>query len=135
MNREEQIRFAAYQVMELGRMEVVPEVFATEYVAHAGERTYKGHAFIRRFSKQMKTALPDVKVKKVEVLVQTEDTVTWQRTLVGTHQENMMGIPASGKQIEWVDMVVSRFQDGLIVEEWVVSELMGELLVKRPKTK
>ncbi|WDH75254.1 ester cyclase [Exiguobacterium marinum] len=135
MNREEQIRFAAYQVMELGKMEVVPEVFATEYVAHAGERTYTGHAFIRRFSKQMKTALPDVKVKKVEVLVQTEDTVTWQRTLVGTHQENMMGIPASGKQIEWVDMVVSRFQKGLIVEEWVVSELMGELLVKRPKIK
>ncbi|WP_214699662.1 MULTISPECIES: ester cyclase [unclassified Exiguobacterium] len=133
MNREEQIRFAAHQVMELGKVEVVPEVFATEYVAHAGERTYKGHAFIRRFSKQMKTAIPDVKVKQVEVLVQTEDILTWQRTLVGTHQENMMGIPASGKQVKWVDMVVSRFQDGLIVEEWVVSELMGELLVKQSK--
>ncbi|WP_215144054.1 ester cyclase [Exiguobacterium qingdaonense] len=133
MNREEQIRFAAHQVMELGNMEVVPEVFATEYVAHAGKRTYHGHAFIRRFSKQMKTAIPDVEVKKIEVLVQTEDTITWQRTLSGTHQRNMMGIPASGKQVEWVDMVVSRFQNGLIVEEWVVSELMGELLVKQPK--
>ena len=100
MNREEQIRIAAHQVIELGNMEVVPEVFATEYVAHAGERTYQGHAFIRRFSKQMKTAILDVKVKKIEVLIQTEDTVTWQRTLSGTHQENMMGIPASGKQVE-----------------------------------
>ncbi|MDE0563194.1 ester cyclase [Exiguobacterium sp. B2(2022)] len=133
MNREEQIRFAAYQVIELGKMQVVPEVFATEYVAHAGERTYQGHAFIRRFSKQMKTAIPDVKVKKIEVLVQTENTVSWQRTLIGTHRENMLGIPASGKQVEWVDMVVSRFQEGLIVEEWVVSELMGELLVKQPE--
>ncbi|MFT7489878.1 MAG: putative ester cyclase [Candidatus Promineifilaceae bacterium] len=42
----------------------------------------------------------------------------------------MQGIPASGKKVTWRDMVVTRFSDDKIGEEWVVSELMGELLLK-----
>ncbi len=37
--------------------------------------------------------------------------------------------------IKWTDMVVSRFENDKIAEEWVVSELMGELLLKTPAKK
>jgi predicted ester cyclase len=67
---------------------------------------------------------------KVEFLVDEGAKITWQRTLEGTHQVDMQGIPASGKKVKWIDMVVSRFENGKIAEEWVVSELMGELLLK-----
>jgi len=56
------------------------------------------------------------------------------KTLVaeGLH---MMGIPASEKKIKWKEMVVSRFEGDKIAEEWVVSELAGQLLLKQPKKK
>jgi predicted ester cyclase len=45
----------------------------------------------------------------------------------------MQGIPPSGKKVKWVDLVVTRFNNERIAEEWVVSELMGELLLKVPR--
>ncbi len=50
----------------------------------------------------------------------------------GTHLKNLMGIPPSGKKITWNEMVVSRFEKGKIVKEWVVSELSGKLLLNQP---
>ena len=44
----------------------------------------------------------------------------------------MMGIPPSKKKIKWNEMVVSRFEGDKIAEEWVVSELAGQLLLKQP---
>ncbi len=39
------------------------------------------------------------------------------------------------KKLKWNEMVVSRFEGDKIAEEWVVSELAGQLLLKLPKTK
>jgi predicted ester cyclase len=44
----------------------------------------------------------------------------------------MMGIPPSDKKIKWIEMVVTRFEGDRIAEEWVVSELAGQLLLKQP---
>jgi predicted ester cyclase len=46
----------------------------------------------------------------------------------------MMGIQASGKKIEWTDIIVTCFDDGKIAEEWILSELMDQLLLKSPST-
>jgi predicted ester cyclase len=45
----------------------------------------------------------------------------------------MQGIPPSGKKVKWVDMVVTRFENDKIAEDRVVSELMGEMLLRGPK--
>ncbi len=34
------------------------------------------------------------------------------------------------EKIKWVDMLVTRFHNEKITEEWIVSEYMGELLLK-----
>jgi hypothetical protein len=44
----------------------------------------------------------------------------------------MMGALPSGQILTWRDMVVSRFENGRIAEEWNVSELAGEMLSKPP---
>ncbi len=129
---EEHIAFGNVELIEKGNLDVIDEIFATDYVAHSGDKEYKGHAFIKRWTKQLRSAIPDVKVVKVEVHVQAGDTIVWQRTLRGTHTANMMGALPSGKKVKWVDMVISRFEGDRIVEEWTVSELAGELLSKPP---
>jgi predicted ester cyclase len=126
MNQEEKIAFGLQELVK-GNSDVVDEIFSTDYLAHAGDKEYKGHEFIKRFTRQLRSAFPDISIRKIEFLAQTGDTITWQRTFTGTHETNMMGIPPSGKKVKWIEMVVTRFKDEKIAEEWVVSELAGEL--------
>jgi predicted ester cyclase len=135
MNKEEQIKNSNYQLIERGNLDAVEKFFTANYVAHAGDKDYQGHDFIKHFDKQIRTALPDISVLKVEFLINAGNTIAWQRTLHGTHKANMMGIPPSEKKIIWNEMVVSRFEGDKIAEEWVVSELVGQLLLKLPKIK
>ena len=131
-SKEEKIRYSIEELVK-GNLGIVDETFATDYVAHAGEKEYRGHSFIIRFANQLRTAIPDIRVVDVKFLVQDANNIAWQRTLGGTNKVEMRGIPPSGKKVKWVDMVVSRFNNEKIAEEWVVSELMGELLLKVPR--
>ena len=133
--KEEQIKFTVDQLIGQGNLDVVDVIFTTDYIAHAEDKVYKGHEFIKRFAKQVRSAIPDIRVLNVEFLVKAGATIAWQRTLHGTHKANMMGIPASEKKIKWNEMVVSRFEGDKIAEEWVVSELAGQLLLKQPRNK
>ena len=114
-------------------MSFIDDLFITDYIAHSGEKEHVGHDFIRRFVKQLRSAIPDIKVVKVEVLLQSGDLVAWQRFLSGTHKADMMGVPPSEQKVQWLEMVVSRFHGDKIAEEWIISELAGELLSKPPR--
>lgn len=129
-SKENIIKHAVEELVGKGNLDVIDETFSTGYIAHAGEKKYTGHSFIKRFISQLHSSIPDITVTDVSFLVSEGDKLTWQRTLEGTHQMDMQGIPASGKKVTWVEMIVSRFENQKIAEEWVVSELMGELLLK-----
>lgn len=132
MNREDTIRYAMDQLIGHGNMEAVEAVFSTNYIAHAEDKEYKGHEFIKRYSRQLRSAIPDIRVMKIEFLCKEGNTIAWQRSFRGTHKANMMGIPPSDKKITWKEMVVTRFEGDRIAEEWVVSELAGQLMLKQP---
>jgi len=128
----EQIKLANDELFGKGNLDIIDEIFATNYIVHAGNKDYKGHEFIKKFTRQLRLAIPDIRVDKVSLLSQADNTITWLRTLSGKHEENMMGIPPSGTKIQWRDMVVTNFEDGKITEEWTVSELVGQLLLNSP---
>ena len=131
MNNEERITFANDEILGKGNLDVVGEVLATDYVAHAGGNDYKGHEFIRQFVGRLRSAIPDLQVVEVAPLLQAGDMIAWQRTLSGTHKADMMGIPPTGQKVEWREMVVTRFDGEKIAEDWVVSELAGQLLLSQ----
>ncbi len=135
MDKEKIIKLAVRRLIESGDFDIVEKVFSINYIAHAGDKDYKGHDFVKKFTKQIRSAIPDIKVKSIEFLSKSGNTITWQRTFSGTHKKNMKGIPPSDKKIKWRDMVVSRFEGETISEEWIISELMGELLLKTPGKK
>jgi len=70
---------------------------------------------------------------EVEILVEGPERISWQRTLSATHAGTYLGFPATGRKLVWRDMVTSRFRDGLIVEEWVVTDLAEQLLKARKR--
>lgn len=126
-----QIKLIVDQLIVNGNYDILESVYSTDYVAHAGEKSYRGHKFIKQFTKQVRKAIPDIKIEKIEVLLQTESVLTWQRTFSGTHKADLMKIPASNKKVKWYEMVVSRFGDGKITEEWVASDLAFQLMLKQ----
>ncbi len=131
-SNEERVRFANDEILGKGNLDVVDEIFATDYVVHAGGKDYKGLAFVRRFATLLRSAIPDLRVVEVAVLIQAGDTIAWQRTFSGTHEADMMGIPPTGQKVEWREIFVTRFDGEKIAEEWMVSELAGELALKSP---
>lgn len=133
MDKIELINYANQQLIHLGNLAVISEVFTIDYIAYADGKEYKGHTFIKRFAKQLRDAFPDLRVVKVEILTSDEEKITWQRVLAGTNTGGLMGIPASGKKVTWTEMVVSRLATNKIAEEWIVSELLGKMLLQLPK--
>jgi steroid delta-isomerase-like uncharacterized protein len=116
-----------------GALNEIERFFSPDYVAHLTEQKMTGgHDSIRKVLSSIRKSFPDLKVE-VEILVEGVNRVAWQRTLQGTHQAAFKGFPGSGRSIVWRDMVTSHFRDGLIVEEWVVTDLAERLLLSRKK--
>ena len=116
-----------------GKLDAIGEFFTPDYVAHLTEQDMAGgHGAIRRFLGMLQRGFPDLQVE-VEILLEGKDRVAWQRTLRGTHQGDYMGFPATGRQLVWRDMFTSRFRDGLIAEDWVVTDLAERLLLARKR--
>lgn len=113
-----------------GDLDAIGEFFAPDYVAHGTDQDMAGHGAIRRFLGMLQRAFPDLQVE-VEILVKARDRVAWQRTFRATHKGDFKGFPGTGRPIVWRDMVISRFHDGLIAEDWVITELAERLLLAR----
>ncbi len=130
MDKLTTIKQAHIQLFEVGDLASVPLFFDENYVAHAGDKTYNGHKFILQFVKQIKTAIPDLKLQKCELLSENNNILTIQKTFTGTHFSPLKGIPASGKKVKWYEISVVKFNNDKIIEEWVVSDLAAQLMLK-----
>ena len=129
----ERIRRANEELLSCGNLDAVDDFFGADYVVHAGDKDYRGPKFIKQFIKQLRSAIDNLEVVEVAIFSEAGDTLTWQRTLSGTHVGALGGIPPTRRKVKWCDMVVSRFDGDKIAEEWTVSELAGELFSKFPR--
>jgi len=120
------------QILATGDLDAIREFFAPDYVAHGTGKDMAGHGGIRKLVGMYRRAFPDLRVE-VEILVTDKDRVAWQRTLRATHKGDFKGFPATGRPVVWRDMVTSRFRDGLIAEDWVISDLAERLLLARKR--
>jgi steroid delta-isomerase-like uncharacterized protein len=119
------IQKANDELFHKGNLDMVREMFAPSYVVHlTGADKSGSHEFIRSFVTDLRAAFPDLRVE-VEVLIADGDKVAWQRTHRGTFKSDFQGIPATGRSMLWRDMVVTRYENGKIAEEWGVSDFVG----------
>jgi steroid delta-isomerase-like uncharacterized protein len=70
----------------------------------------------------MRRAFPDLKAR-IEDIVAAQDKVAVRLRFRGTHSGEFLGIPATGRAIEYVSHEFYRIADGLIAEEWICSDL------------
>ena len=120
-------------LMVNGEFQAIDEFFTPDYVVHlTAQDIAGGHDAIRRILRMYRRAFTDIQVK-VEILVKAKERVAWQRTIRATHSGNFKGFQATGRTIVWRDMVTSRFSDGLVAEDWLITDLAERLLLSRKK--
>jgi predicted ester cyclase len=126
------IQAANAALVEQEDLAAIGDYFARDYVAHGTGKDFKGHRFIRQHLGELRRAFPKLRID-VEVLLEGGDRVAWQRTWRGKQVGAYQGFPATGKTIVWRDLVVTRFQGGLIAEDWVITDLAEQLLRARKR--
>jgi len=122
---------ASTKILGDGDLDAIARFFTPDFVAHGTEQDMQGgHEIVRRFASMLRKSFPDLQVD-VEILVDSDDRVAWQRTLRGTHEHAFMGFPATGRALVWRDMATTRFEGGLIAEDWVITDMVERLLKAR----
>jgi steroid delta-isomerase-like uncharacterized protein len=94
------------------------EVVASDFIDHAplpGQAP--GLEGAKRKWAMYLTAIPDLRVT-TEDLVAEGDKVAVRRSYEGTHQGELLGIPATGKQLQVGSISIFRLVDGKIAENW-----------------
>ncbi|MEX0330606.1 MAG: ester cyclase [Puniceicoccaceae bacterium] len=117
MNKKDIINTFINEAFNLGNTAVINELVHQEYYYTSPSDELNGTAELAAFVSALREAFPDLSVKVVDQVEET-DKVCTRLTIEGTHLGPFLDIPASGNSINIEGVVFSRFKDGLIHEEW-----------------
>ncbi|MBI3943188.1 MAG: ester cyclase [Chloroflexi bacterium] len=118
----------AQEVWNNNNLGAIEKYIAADYVRHDPgiPLQIRGPEGIRGLVPLYRNAFPDMRFTP-EVLVAGEDKVAVLWRVQGTHQGDLMGIPATGKSVEITAMEIFRLADGKIAEQWVAVDNLGML--------
>ena len=71
-------------------------------------------------------AFPDFHTT-IENVVAEGDWVAFHLRHHGTHEGEFLGVPATGRRVEFRSMVFNRFSNGIVVENWGLHDHAGAL--------
>ena len=120
---KEVIRIWVEEAINKGNLSVLDELAHPNYVYRSPDEELHGSQAIKDFLTAFRAAFPDLKVR-IDDLVTTDNKAVDCFTLTGTHQGDFMGIAATGKPVKVNGIVISRFEEGKVIEEW---ELLDQL--------
>lgn len=98
--------------------DVYEELLANDFILHTPsgpEETVTGVEAYEEFVRGFFEAFPDLTVT-IEEIVAEDDLVAYRATYTGTHEGDIMGIPATGKTMRIDGNVFVRMVDGKVAE-------------------
>jgi len=102
------------EVLNQGHLEVIDELRTDDLEGVRGR--------VRMF----RAAFPDLHVT-VDGQVAEGDWAVMRLTFRGTHKGEFMGVPPTGKSVEFATIVMNRYVDGKSVENWGLHDFHGLL--------
>lgn len=107
-----------------GNLDLVEELYAEDCVVHEPQRgTVEGREGVKTWVTEVREAFPDTEISLGEVF-SCENHACGVWTMTGTHEGEIqpMGIPATGKAVELSGLFIASIEDGVIREEWSMSD-------------
>ena len=120
---EKTIRRLVDEVINNQCLSVIDEIIHADYVYRTPGQQLHGRQALCELLTAYQTAFPDLQIT-IDELICTDNKAVLLFTLTGTHENELMGIAASGHQININGVIHSRFENGQIIEEW---ELLDQL--------
>jgi predicted SnoaL-like aldol condensation-catalyzing enzyme len=113
-----------------GELERIPEFYTEEFISHQGGYGIwpwpPGRAGVNQVVTSMRTAFPDY-LEEPAIVFSEGDMVIVRQTISGTHTGGTT-LPATGKQMSVVDMMICRLRDGKLHEQWGLSDFYSMLI-------
>ena len=105
--------------------DVIDELFAPDFVEHEEIPGIDlGREGLRQAFQMFHIAFPDLQVAIHDILADG-DKVVAREQWTGTHQGEFMGMPATGKQVDFSVIDIVRLAEGKLVEHWAVTDMLA----------
>lgn len=116
------------EVFNAGRLEAAGELVTPDYVGYdpAAPEPIKGVEGLKQQVGGYRSAFPNVQLT-IEDQIAEGDRVVTRWTARGTHDGELFGISATGKQATVTGMTIDRIVDGRIAESWDQWDALGLL--------
>jgi steroid delta-isomerase-like uncharacterized protein len=116
------------EAFNAGNMGVVDEVLAPDVVNHdpALPAPSVGLDAAKANIQGYRTGFPDLRIT-IEEQIADGDRVATRWSAKGTHEGELMGMPATGKQATVTGITIDRIVDGKIAESWTNWDTLGML--------
>lgn len=92
-------------------------------VGHIGEHAEMTREEFRGKVKHFREAFPDLHKEPIDTIA-TDEAVVIPYRFTGTHEHELLGIPATGNEVEIAAVDVVYLDDGLIEQEWYVTDFL-----------
>jgi steroid delta-isomerase-like uncharacterized protein len=102
-----------------GNYAALSDLVAADYVLHPeGIRGVDG---LTEMVKNYRRAVPNLTVT-IDQQFSSGEFVATRSTFRGTHDGELMGTPATGRDVEFTALTISRCREGRIEEEWELAD-------------
>jgi steroid delta-isomerase-like uncharacterized protein len=115
-----------YELINAGDIDGFGDQLADDFVEHDElPGPEPGKEGVKQLFRMYRAAFPDLRLQPEDVLVSGDKGVARVRA-TGTHQGELMGMPATGRHVDIQLIDITRFgDDGLAREHWGVSDMLG----------
>ena len=117
------------EVWGRGDVGLVDRLLSSDFVRHGPnslEGDVRGHDAFKQLVGMYRTAFPDLQVP-AEQQVTDGDVVVTRWTARGTHEGDLVGLAPTGRPIAVAGVIIDRFSNGQIAEEWATYDSLGLL--------
>ena len=116
---------ACFEQASRGNFAALGAILTPDFVLHSPDEV-RGADGLSSMVERYRSALPDLELT-IDHQFAAGDYVASRFTIRGTHDGDLMGVPASGRAVEFTGITISRCRDGLIAEEWELTDTVGLL--------
>ena len=116
------------EVVNLGKLDLVDELFHPDFQTVTPQGTLDREAF-KDYVRTWRTGFPDVHCEIGDLLAEG-DLVAWSIRATGTHTGDFMGIPPTGRSVDFDSLNIAEFRDGMAYRHTVMMDIprmMGQL--------
>lgn len=109
------------EVWNKKNLDVIQEVFSDTAVIHSPLGQFKTAKQMSETVSQWITSIPDMQVELLNTVEENGLVVShWKAK--GTHQNDLNGIQAHGKPVEYQGVSMYRLENGKVVEYWAYAD-------------